>query len=140
MMVWTPVDNKYFETFSYLPPLTDAEIAKQVDYLVRNGATPCIEFAEPEHAFTLTHGFSGIDTDASAGYYDNRYWTMWKLPMFGCSDPSQVLGEIEACKRAFPGAYIRLAGFDAVLQVQVVSLLVARPNGVLAKPTTERSV
>jgi hypothetical protein len=25
-------------------------------------------------------------------YYDNRYWTMWKLPMFGCTDPSQVGG------------------------------------------------
>jgi hypothetical protein len=23
-------------------------------------------------------------------YYDNRYWTMWKLPMFGCTDPIQV--------------------------------------------------
>lgn len=25
-------------------------------------------------------------------YYDNRYWTMWKLPMFGCTDPVQVGG------------------------------------------------
>jgi len=24
------------------------------------------------------------------GYYDNRYWTMYKLPMFGCTDASQV--------------------------------------------------
>jgi hypothetical protein len=24
-------------------------------------------------------------------YFDNRYWTMWKLPMFGCSDPVQVI-------------------------------------------------
>lgn len=23
-------------------------------------------------------------------YFDNRYWTMWKLPMFGCTDPVQV--------------------------------------------------
>lgn len=23
-------------------------------------------------------------------YFDNRYWTMWKLPMFGCTDPIQV--------------------------------------------------
>lgn len=26
-----------FETFSYLPPLTDAEISRQVDYIVNNG-------------------------------------------------------------------------------------------------------
>jgi hypothetical protein len=27
---------------------------------------------------------------ALQNYYDNRYWTMWKLPMFGCTDPIQV--------------------------------------------------
>lgn len=37
---------------------------------------------------------------------------MWKLPMFGCTDPNQVLGEIDACKRAFPECYIRLVAFD----------------------------
>ena len=26
-----------FETFSFLPPLTDAEISRQVDYIVNNG-------------------------------------------------------------------------------------------------------
>ncbi len=35
--VWTPINNKFFETFSYLPPLGDDEIAKQVDYIVNNG-------------------------------------------------------------------------------------------------------
>lgn len=35
--VWTPIDNKFFETFSFLPPLSDEEIAKQVDYIVNNG-------------------------------------------------------------------------------------------------------
>ncbi|KAL8148876.1 hypothetical protein AgCh_006034 [Apium graveolens] len=33
-------------------------------------------------------------------YYDGRYWTMWKLPMFGCTDASQVLHEIAECKKA----------------------------------------
>ena len=39
-----------FETFSFLPPLTDAEITKQVEYITRNGWTPCLEFAEPSQA------------------------------------------------------------------------------------------
>ena len=30
-----------FETFSFLPPLTDAEIARQVDYIVINGWSEC---------------------------------------------------------------------------------------------------
>ena len=50
---------------------------------------------------------------------DNRYWTMWKLPMFGCTDPGQVLQEVDECTRAFPNAYIRLVAFDATRQVQV---------------------
>jgi len=42
--VWPPVGKKKFETLSYLPDLTDVEIAKEVDYLIRNKWTPCIEF------------------------------------------------------------------------------------------------
>jgi ribulose-bisphosphate carboxylase small chain len=37
---------------------------------------------------------------ASPNYFDNRYWTMWKLPMFGCSDASQVLTEVKNCVKA----------------------------------------
>jgi len=40
-----------FETFSYLPPLSDDQIARQVDYIVNNGWTPCLEFSEPENAY-----------------------------------------------------------------------------------------
>jgi len=35
---------------------------------------------------------------------------MYKLPMFGCTDPSQVLTEINNATRAFPDAYIRICG------------------------------
>lgn len=52
---------------------------------------------------------------------------MYKLPMFGCSDSSQVLTEIGNASKAFPDSYIRIAGFDAVRQVQVVAFLVHRP-------------
>lgn len=39
--MWTPINNKFFETFSFLPPLSDDEIAKQVDYIVNNGELHC---------------------------------------------------------------------------------------------------
>jgi ribulose-bisphosphate carboxylase small chain len=42
---------RFFETFSYLPPLSDAEVAKQVDYITRNGFVPCLEFAESDLAY-----------------------------------------------------------------------------------------
>ena len=52
---------------------------------------------------------------------------MYKLPMFGCTDPGQVLAEISNATKSFPDAYIRLAAFDNVRQVQVASFLVHRP-------------
>merc|ERR1711907_457066 len=109
-MVWTPINNKFFETFSYLPPMSDQDIEKQIMYMVQNGYTPCLEFAEPDCAFTPDHG-AFMDARSSAGYYENRYWTMWKLPMFGCNDGYQVLREIMSCKAAFPNAYVRVCGF-----------------------------
>ena len=53
---------------------------------------------------------------------------MWRLPMFGCSDPAQVLKEIQACKKAFPTCYVRLAAFDNISQCQTASFLVHRPK------------
>jgi hypothetical protein len=40
-----------FETFSFLPPLTSEQIGKQIDYITRNGWTPCLEFAEANKAY-----------------------------------------------------------------------------------------
>jgi len=138
--VWQPTDNKFFETFSYLPALTNDQITKQVDYIVRNGWTPCLEFAEAGKAYVAdesTVRLSGV----SATYQDNRYWPMWKLPMFGCTDGSQVLKEIDACTKAFPDAYIRLVAFDASRQVQIAGFLVHRPsNAGDYRPVDKRSV
>jgi len=139
-LVWTPTDNKFFETFSFLPPLTDDDISKQVSYIVNNGWTPCLEFSEPATAYTGSQNTERMGPVAS-GYQDNRYWTMWKLPMFGCTDGSQVLGEMKACTNAFPNAYIRLVAFDAVRQVQMCGFLVHRPpNCTEYKKPENRSV
>ena len=131
---------QFFETFSFLPALSADEISKQVDYMVRNAWTPCLEFSEPENAYiasTNTIRFGAV----SAGYQDNRYWAMWKLPMFGCNDGSQVLKEITECTKAFPKAYIRLVAFDASRQVQVAGFLVHRPAGATEfRQPGERSV
>lgn len=69
--------NKFFETFSYLPPLSENEIAKQVDYIVNNGFIPSLEFAEAEQAYAGTE----ITRLSQPGYYDNRCVA---LPIF-CS-------------------------------------------------------
>jgi ribulose-bisphosphate carboxylase small chain len=41
-----------------------------------------------------------------------------------------VLKEIQNATRSFPDAYVRLAAFDSVRQVQVAAMLVHRPSTV----------
>lgn len=129
MLVWQPVNNKFFETFSFLPPLDDDAIAKQVEYIIKNGWTPCLEFAEAADAYVKATNTNHIRGTVYANYIDNRYWTMYKLPMFGCNDAGQVLQEINNATQAFPEAYVRIISFDSVRQVQMSSLLVHRPPG-----------
>jgi ribulose-bisphosphate carboxylase small chain len=131
MKVWNPIDNKKFETFSFLPALTDAEIGRQVQMVIAKNLAPCLEFSSAEDAYVSSVS-CGRFSGSTAGYYDNRYWTMWKLPMFGCSDASQVLNEIAQCKAAYPQCYIRLAAFDSVKQVQVVSFVVHQPGAAVS--------
>jgi ribulose-bisphosphate carboxylase small chain len=126
--VWKATDNKFFETFSFLPPLSNDEITKQVAYIINNGWTPCLEFAEASQAYVASQNSERFG-NVNCGYQDNRYWTLWKLPMFGCQSGDQVLAEMNACTKAFPDAYIRLVAFDAVRQVQTCGFLVHRPAG-----------
>merc|ERR1711879_284919 len=44
--------NTMYETFSFLPPLSDMEIAKQVDYIIGNSWTPCLEVSPAETSST----------------------------------------------------------------------------------------
>merc|ERR1711885_77504 len=103
MQVWRP--KKQYENLSFLPELTDDEIMKQIGYIDRS----------------FTSGASG-----TPGYYDNRYWLMWKLPMYGCTDSSEVIKEIAACKAEYPNAMIKCIGFDASRQMQVAGFLVQK--------------
>nr|AFK34410.1 unknown [Lotus japonicus] len=119
MKTWNPINNRKFETLSYLPPLTDESIAKEVDYMLKKGWIPCLEFDELGHIRR--------ENSRMPGYYDGRYWTLWKLPMFGCNDSSQVLNEIQECKRAYPNAYIRCIAFDNHRHMQSMAFIIQKP-------------
>ncbi len=93
------------ETFGFLPKLTQDEVYEQVNYMVSLGLTPAIEHEHPDNAF-------------------DHYWTMWKLPMFGESDPVRVMEEVEACRRSYPDHHIRLIGYDNYTQSQGVCFVV----------------
>ncbi len=121
MKVWPPEGLKKFETLSYLPPLSDESLGKEVDYLLRSGWVPCLEFS--------LEGYITREYNNSPGYYDGRYWTMWKLPMFGCTESSQVLKEVQEAKNEYPDAFIRIIGFDNKRQVQCISFIAYQPDG-----------
>ncbi|CAL9106143.1 hypothetical protein MUK42_11811 [Musa troglodytarum] len=120
MKTWNPFNNKKFEALSYLPPLSKESIAKEVDYMIAKGYIPCLEFDEAGQVHRTNSRIPG--------YYDGRYWTLWKLPMFGCTDPSQVLQEIEECMQVYPNAYIRLLSFDSQRQCQCMSFVIQKPT------------
>ncbi len=92
-------------TFSYLPPMTDEQIRKQIQYIVDQGWNPAIEHTEPE--------FAG-----------SHYWYMWKLPMFGETDVDRIIEEIELCKKANPGNHVRLVGYDNYKQSQGANMVI----------------
>merc|ERR1719301_252102 len=118
MQAYSPYNAKKYETLSYLPQLSNDDVRKQIDYMIRNNWTPALEFSDDGDVY--------LNTRMGPGYYDNRYWSMYKLPMFGCMDPSQVIKEIQACKQEFPSAKVRVMAYDSIKQVQVAGFIVAK--------------
>ncbi len=97
-------------TFSFLPPLTDEQIRKQVEYCMRQGWAVNLEYTDDPHP-------------------RNTYWEMWGLPMFDLKDAAGVLLEVNACRTANPDVYIKLNAYDASLgrQTTALSFIVQRP-------------
>jgi ribulose-bisphosphate carboxylase small chain len=96
--------------FSFLPDLTDKQIAAQVDYCLRQGWAVSVEFTDDPHP-------------------RNTYWEMWGMPMFDLQDPVGVMEEVKACRKANPNCYVRVNGFDSTRGWEAVrlSFLVQRP-------------
>ncbi len=99
--------SRKFETFSYLPPMTDEQIRQQIQYIVNKGWNPGIEHTEPANA-------------------RSNYWYMWKLPMFGETSVDAILAEVENCREAHPKNHIRLLGFDNYAQSAGASMVIHR--------------
>ena len=88
--------------------------ADQVGQLFR------VEFEDRDKALAK------IDTALGPGYYHNRYWNMWKLPLFGCTDGTQVISEIKECLQTYPDVTVRVIAFDRQRQVQVAGFIVQK--------------
>jgi len=118
MQAYSPFNGKKYETLSYLPIMTNDDILQQIEFMMKNKWTPCLEIAGDGDVY--------LNTAMGPGYYDNRYWSLYKLPMFGCSSASEVIDAIESCKRDFPQAKIRVIAFDSQKQVQTAGFIVKK--------------
>jgi ribulose-bisphosphate carboxylase small chain len=98
-------------TFSFLPELTDREIAAQVQYALDNGWACAVEHTDDPHP-------------------RNTYWEMFGTPMFDIPDAAGVMLELNACRQTFPGHYIKVNAFDATRGVESIrlSFIVQRPS------------
>lgn len=103
-----PKERRY-ETLSYLPPLSDQQVARQIEYMLEQGYIPAVEFEQ----------------DPKPSDY---HWTLWKLPLFDAGSAQDVLSEIRECRSEYSDCYIRVIGFDNIKQCQMISFIVHKPN------------
>ena len=96
--------------FSFLPDLTDAEIALQIEYGLKRGYAWSVEYTDDPHP-------------------RNTFWEMFGMPMFDLQDAAGVLMELKACRKTFPQHYIRMMAFDSTRGVETIamSFIVNRP-------------
>src|SRR5262249_4468023 len=98
-------------TFSFLPPLSDEQILKQLAYCLDRGWAIGVEYTDDPHP-------------------RNTYWEMHGMPMFDLRVPAGVMLEIQACRDAFPEHYSRVTAFDSTHGTEsvVLSFIVNRPS------------
>jgi ribulose-bisphosphate carboxylase small chain len=96
--------------FSMLPDLTDDQIKKQVEYSIKSGFAVGIEWTDDPHP-------------------RNCYWEMWGLPLFDVPDAATIMYELAECRKAHPGIYIKMNGFNNARGIEStgISFLVQRP-------------
>ena len=78
--------------FSFLPDLTDTQIAAQAQYCIDNGWAVNIEFTDDPHP-------------------RNTYWDMWGHPMFDVPDAAGVMLEVPVARDDLvqePGEPVRI--------------------------------
>ncbi len=99
-------------TFSFLPDLTDEQIAAQIRYALEHGWAIAIEYTDDPHP-------------------RNSYWEMWGLPLFDLpvEDVALVMRDVRACREAHPHHYVKVIAYDASYgrQTTALSFIVHRP-------------
>lgn len=101
--------------FSFLPDLTDDEIALQVDWFIDKGNAVSIEYTDDPHP-------------------RNTYWEMWTQPMFDLASSRPFMESLAECRRTLDARggqyYVRVVAFDNTKgwESPRASFLVGRPD------------
>ena len=97
--------------FSFLPDLTDEQITAQVEYILSRDWAVSLEYSYDPHP-------------------RNTYWDMWGHPMFDLRDAKGAMMDLDECRKAHPGAYIRMQAFDNTrgFESVMMSFIVNRPE------------
>jgi len=96
--------------FSFLPDLTEEQIAKQVQYALDHGWPISLEYTDDPHP-------------------RNAFWEMEGLPMFDVKDAAGIMGAVRDAIAAHPHEYVKLNAYDASRgrQTTAMSFIVHRP-------------
>ena len=94
-----------FETFSYLPPMSEEQISAQIKYCLGQDWDCAVEYAELERAM-------------------DDYWYMWKLPLFGERNAGKVIDALNDCRDDNPDCLIRLVAYDRKRQSRGMQFVV----------------
>ena len=97
-------------TFSFLPDLSDEQIARQIEYCLAKGWALSVEYTDDPHP-------------------RNTYWEMFGTPMFDIRDAAGAMTEVNACRKTFPNHYIKLNAFDSTRGRESLrlSFIIGRP-------------
>jgi ribulose-bisphosphate carboxylase small chain len=97
-------------TLSFLPDLSDDELAVQLRYAIAQRWALAIEHTDDPHP-------------------RNPYWEMWGPPAFDLEDEGPVVLELDRCREAFPEHYVKVVAYDPSphRQTTAFDLVVHRP-------------
>jgi ribulose-bisphosphate carboxylase small chain len=107
-----------FETFSFLPPLSQAQIEAQIATAIAQGAIPAVEYAENPNTA-------------------NFYWQVWPIPPAKINSTtskpepmtaSHIATQVEACARRHPYSFVRVTAYNPKERQTILSFVAKTPQ------------
>ena len=109
--------NSRFETFAFLPPMSNTQAEAQVHHMLQQGCIPAVEFYENPNTADF-------------------YWQRWPLQAVrvdatGRQAPltaSQIITQAESCAQRHPYAHIRISGYSPTTRQTEAAFIYRTPQ------------